>query len=39
MAAQIDRLVGVLSSHGVKAPQLARLVQTLNAQLFARAWS
>lgn len=38
VAAQIDRLVGVLSSHGVKAPQLARLVQTLNAQLFARAW-
>ena len=38
VAGQIDRLVAVLSSHGVKAPQLARLVQTLNAQLFARAW-
>lgn len=38
MAGQIDRLVAVLSSYGVKAPQLARLVQTLNAQLFARAW-
>ncbi|GGY24148.1 putative nucleotidyltransferase substrate binding domain-containing protein [Paludibacterium paludis] len=35
---QIGRLVGILSSQGVKAPQLARLVETLNAKLFERTW-
>ncbi len=38
VAGQMDKLVQVLSSHGVKAPQLARLVQALNGKLFARAW-
>lgn len=38
VALQIDRLVAVLTSHGIKAPQLARLVQTLNTHLFTRAW-
>ncbi|RQW24623.1 cyclic nucleotide-binding/CBS domain-containing protein [Rhodobacteraceae bacterium CH30] len=37
-AGQITRLVRILSGHGVKPPQLARLVQTLNARLFERAW-
>ncbi len=35
---QIEQLVGILSSQGVKAPQLARLVETLNARLFERSW-
>lgn len=39
VAQQIDKLVHILSGHGVKAPQLAKLVQTLNGQLFARAWA
>ncbi|WP_199052560.1 putative nucleotidyltransferase substrate binding domain-containing protein [Aquitalea sp. ASV15] len=38
IAGQITRLVQILFSHGVKAPQLGRLVQTLNARLFARTW-
>src|SRR5574343_194474 len=38
IAGQITRLVGMLSSHGVKAPQLGRLVQALNARLFERTW-
>ncbi|MFC3533664.1 putative nucleotidyltransferase substrate binding domain-containing protein [Vogesella facilis] len=38
IAEQITRLVSILSSHGVKAPQLGRLVQALNARLFERAW-
>lgn len=38
IAGQIDKLIQILSSHGVKASQLAELVQTLNAQLFARTW-
>src|SRR5574343_53614 len=38
IAGQITRLVGILSSHGVKAPQLGRLVQALNARLFERTW-
>lgn len=37
-AGQITRLIQILSSHGVKAPQLGRLVQSLNARLFSRAW-
>jgi CBS domain-containing protein len=38
IAGQITRLVQILFSHGVKAPQLGRLVQTLNARLFSRTW-
>ncbi len=38
VAGQITRLVQILSGHGVKAPQLGRLVQTLNARLFLRTW-
>ncbi|OWY40023.1 hypothetical protein CEK28_04620 [Xenophilus sp. AP218F] len=38
IAQQITRLVQILSEHGVKPPQLGRLVQTLNGRLFARAW-
>ncbi|WP_054285882.1 putative nucleotidyltransferase substrate binding domain-containing protein [Gulbenkiania mobilis] len=38
IAGQITRLVRILSSHGVKAPQLGRLVQTLNTRLFERTW-
>ncbi|MBK0415269.1 cyclic nucleotide-binding/CBS domain-containing protein [Chromobacterium haemolyticum] len=38
VAEQIPRLVRILSGHGVKALQLGRLVQSLNARLFARAW-
>ncbi|MEO9382697.1 putative nucleotidyltransferase substrate binding domain-containing protein [Chromobacterium phragmitis] len=38
IAGQIDRLVRILSGHGVKPQQLGRLVQALNARLFARAW-
>ncbi|WP_047236297.1 putative nucleotidyltransferase substrate binding domain-containing protein [Chromobacterium subtsugae] len=37
-ARQITRLVGILSGHGVRPLQLGRLVQALNARLFARAW-
>ncbi|WP_230370684.1 CBS domain-containing protein [Paludibacterium denitrificans] len=36
IAQQITRLVHILSNHGVKAPQLGRLVQALNARLFER---
>ena len=35
---RISRLVDILSGHGVRPPQLGRLVQTLNNKLFARAW-
>ncbi|MBX9266580.1 putative nucleotidyltransferase substrate binding domain-containing protein [Chromobacterium violaceum] len=38
VAGQIDRLVRILSGHGVRPQQLGRLVQALNARLFARAW-
>ncbi|MBI3145004.1 MAG: cyclic nucleotide-binding/CBS domain-containing protein [Pseudogulbenkiania sp.] len=38
IAAQITRLVEILAGHGVKAVQLGRLVQTLNARLFERSW-
>ncbi|HJU49895.1 MAG TPA: putative nucleotidyltransferase substrate binding domain-containing protein, partial [Pseudogulbenkiania sp.] len=38
IAAQITRLVEILTGHGVKAVQLGRLVQTLNARLFERSW-
>ncbi|WP_220271975.1 DUF294 nucleotidyltransferase-like domain-containing protein [Crenobacter cavernae] len=38
VAGQITRLIAQLHGHGVKAPQLARLVQALNARLFARTW-
>lgn len=38
IAQQITRLVHILSNHGVKAPQLGRLVQALNARLFERTW-
>ncbi|MEO4029942.1 putative nucleotidyltransferase substrate binding domain-containing protein [Chromobacterium vaccinii] len=38
IAGQIDRLIRILSGHGVRPPQLGRLVQALNARLFARAW-
>lgn len=38
IARQITRLVQILSGHGVKPPQLGKLVQTLNARLFERAW-
>ncbi|MEN3032711.1 putative nucleotidyltransferase substrate binding domain-containing protein [Chromobacterium amazonense] len=38
IASQIDRLIGILSGHGVRPLQLGRLVQALNARLFARAW-
>ena len=38
IAAQITRLVRILCGHGVKPLQLGRLVQSLNARLFARAW-
>ncbi|WP_197457485.1 DUF294 nucleotidyltransferase-like domain-containing protein [Crenobacter luteus] len=37
-AGQIPQLVGHLVDAGVKAPHLARLVQALNARLFARTW-
>ncbi|TDR73607.1 putative nucleotidyltransferase substrate binding domain-containing protein [Paludibacterium purpuratum] len=37
-ASQVTRLVQILSGHGVRPPQLGRLVQTLNGRLFARAW-
>lgn len=38
IAGQITRLIQILSGHGVKAQQLGRLVQALNARLFQRAW-
>jgi len=38
IAEQITRLIQILSGHGVKAPQLGRLVQALNTRLFERAW-
>ena len=38
IASQLDKLIKVLSGHGVKAPQLGRLIQALNMQLFARIW-
>ncbi|WP_374419326.1 putative nucleotidyltransferase substrate binding domain-containing protein [Chromobacterium sp.] len=38
IAEQITRLVRILCGHGVKPLQLGRLVQSLNARLFARAW-
>lgn len=38
-ARQITRLTAILNSHGVKPVQLARLMQTLNAQLFERTWA
>ncbi|QEL55675.1 putative nucleotidyltransferase substrate binding domain-containing protein [Chromobacterium paludis] len=38
IAGQIDRLIRILSGHGVRPPQLGRLVQALNARLFSRAW-
>ncbi|OHX11508.1 hypothetical protein BI347_17740 [Chromobacterium sphagni] len=37
-ARQITRLVEILSGHGIRPLQLGRLVQALNARLFARAW-
>ncbi|WP_215781459.1 putative nucleotidyltransferase substrate binding domain-containing protein [Paludibacterium sp. B53371] len=37
-AGQITRLVQILSGHGVRPPQLGRLVQTLNSRLFSRTW-
>ena len=37
-ALQVTRLVEILTQHGVKALQLGRLVQSLNARLFTRAW-
>ncbi|MGL6070484.1 DUF294 nucleotidyltransferase-like domain-containing protein, partial [Craterilacuibacter sp.] len=37
-AGQITRLTRILSGNGIKAPQLARLVQTLSARLFERTW-
>ncbi len=38
IARQMDKLVAILSGHGVKARELARLVQALNSKLFARTW-
>ena len=38
IATQITRLVELLAGHGIKAAQLGRLVQTLNARLFERSW-
>lgn len=37
-AAQITRLIGLLHRGGTKVALIARLVQELNAKLFARAW-
>ncbi|UTH73394.1 putative nucleotidyltransferase substrate binding domain-containing protein [Chromobacterium sp. IIBBL 290-4] len=38
IAGQIDRLVRILTGHGVRPPQLGKLVAALNVRLFARAW-
>ncbi|MEE9927201.1 putative nucleotidyltransferase substrate binding domain-containing protein [Microvirgula aerodenitrificans] len=38
VAAQMETLIAMLAGHGVKARELARLMQALNGKLFARAW-